>query len=99
MNIRDLATLFEKHKEEYLEFKRVENRRSNRHDVHAFILLNEICPLRKGGGTLLASCRHDEIFFDLSLEDLCKAKINESQVIELIRSGVRLSDGMLAMFI
>jgi len=36
--------LFEKHDGEYLKFERVENPKSKRSDVHAFIRLDELYP-------------------------------------------------------
>ena len=39
-----LQKRFEKYDDEYAEFERVENKRSQRRDLHAFLLLDEIVP-------------------------------------------------------
>lgn len=80
--------------DEFLKFERIEVKRSNRPDLHAFLLLDELVP---GESDMVSAAEHDEIFLEVSLEDLAP-KITKEQVMELIRCGVRLSYDGLAMF-
>lgn len=94
MSIQDL---FERHDGEYLKFERVQNKLSNRPDLHAFLLLDRIWPT---GRDMVCAAEHDEIFLDVEPDDLEKSA-TEDQIVELIRCGVRLdsSTGSLAMFV
>ena len=93
-NIREL---FKKHDDECLEFDRVKNKRSTRSDISAFILLNHLCP---DTGDIVSAAEHDEIFLDVSIDDLAKVA-SESNIIELIRCGVRYDShsDCLSMFV
>lgn len=101
MTLEEMQTLFEKIEDaddwEYLEFDRVENKRSSRKDLHAFLLLNELCP---GETDIVSAAEHDEIGLGVDAEELAKV-ITENQVVELVRCGVRYSgDGdFLSMFV
>ena len=92
MNIKEL---FEKHNGEYLEFDRVENKRSRRPDLHAFLLLDELYP---GKNAIISSAEHDEFWLDISEGQI--AVMSEDTVIELARCGVRYDSAYdcLAMF-
>ena len=92
----EIEALFEKHESEFLEFSRVENKRSNRPDLHAFLLLDSIV---SGTTDIIDAAEHDEIYFSVTPEDLTAACITEDQVIELRRCGVRISEGSLSMFV
>jgi len=97
MTVDDLQELFEKHDDEYGEFDRVSPKRSGRHDLHAFLLLDELLP---GTDRIVSAAEHDEIFLSVDLEDLAKSSITEAQVIELIRCRVRMSSfDSLCMFV
>lgn len=97
MTTDELEALFENNDDEYIEFDRVEPKRSNSPDIHAFLLLNELCP-NGANRDMVSGARHDEIFLRVEPEELAAAA-TEAQVIELIRCGVRLSDGYLCMFV
>ena len=88
--------LYEKHREEYLRFDRVENKKSNRPDLHAFILLDQLVP---GNTDIIAASAHDEFFLATDPEELSRVA-TEDQIIELIRCGVRYSSchDSLSMF-
>lgn len=75
--------LFEKHNDEYLEFSRVENKLSNRADLHGMILLDKLFPWDHD---IICSSGHDEVWLSVGGEDL--GKLTESQVIELLRCGI-----------
>ena len=97
MTVDEMRGLFEKHSEEYIKFERVENARSRRADLHAFLLLDELVP---GGVDMVCAAEHDEIFLDVEPEELAAAA-TEAQIIELIRCGVMLNDEVdsLSMFV
>ncbi len=90
----NIEEIFEKHNNEFLEFDRVENKRSNRPDLHAFILLDELFP---GDRDLISSAEHDEIWLDITTEDI--GNLTEDQIIELVRCGVRYDEEALCMFV
>ena len=89
-----IEELFEKHNNEFLEFDRVENKRSNRPDLHAFILLDQLFP---GDSNMISSAEHDEIWLDITTEDI--ENLTEDQIIELVRCGVRYDEEALCMFV
>ena len=94
MTVKELYALFEKHRAEHLKFERIVAPLNRRPDLHAFILLDRLVP---GTSDMVSAAEHDEIFLDVSLEDLA-AVVKEESIIDLIRCGVRLSDDSLAMF-
>lgn len=96
MTAEQIEEIYERHgDDEYIKFERVENKRSNRPDLHAFLLLDELVP---GSGDIVCAAEHDEIFLAISVEELA-AVATEAQVIELIRCGVRFSYDGLCMFV
>lgn len=81
----DIKALFEKHDEEFLKFERIENPRSKRPDLHAFMLLDELVP---GDRDIISAAEHDEFY--LSIEpDTLAAVASESQIRDLCRCGIR----------
>lgn len=90
---------YEKYGDEFLEFKRVKNKRSKRADLHAFLLLDELCPSIKGLD-IVRGAEHDEIWLEVDPKKLAKVA-TEQQIIELIRCGVRYDEDTdsLAMFV
>lgn len=82
---------------EFLKFDRVQNKTSQRPDLHAFTLLDKLVP---GNRDLVSAAEHDEIWLSVQPEELAKVA-TEEQIVELIRCGVRYdqtSEG-LAMFV
>lgn len=98
MTVEELKALFNKHDEEYIEWDSVKVRRSAAPDVHAFLLLEELCPFKAGHPDMVQGARHDEITLRPEAEELA-AVVTEEQVIELLRCGVRLEKGYLCMFV
>jgi len=90
MKIKDI---FKKHYKEFLNFKKVENKRSNRPDLNAFLLLEELFP---GDGDMVCAARHDKIWLDVEYDDI--EKLTEAQIIELARCGVVYDGESLFMF-
>lgn len=70
--------------DEYLAFDRIANKRSSKCDLHAFLLLDELCPTKR---RIIRAAEHDEIYINVSLDDV--QSITREQVIELLRCGVR----------
>ena len=97
MDLERLEELFELYENngEFLKFERVENKKSLRPDLHAFILLDDLVP---GKIDMITAAEHDEIWLHINPEDLC-CVITEEQVRELVRCGVRYSDESLTMFV
>lgn len=97
MNTKELDALFEKHDDEFNKFESVSVKRSNRPDVHAFLLLDSLIPDKHD---IVSGAEHDEIFLSVEPEDLARVA-TEDQIVELIRCGIRY-DGLhdcLAMFV
>lgn len=90
MTTNQFLALFEAHADKYLEFHPyVSQPRSQRPDLHAFLLIDELCP---GKTNLISASEHDEFYLAITLDELCE-KINETQLIELIACGVRYDRG------
>lgn len=94
MNTDELESLFEKHSGEYLKFAKVQNKRSNRADLHAFMLLDSLV---SGTQHIISHSEHDEFWLSVGPEELAQV-ITEEQVIELIRCGVRFDGECFKMF-
>lgn len=71
---------------EFRYFERVTPKVSQRRDVHAFLLLDEIVP-DPSGGKMVECSDHDQIWLAPELEELAAAATKE-QVVELLRCGV-----------
>ena len=97
MTVDELIEAFERHGEtDYLKFEMVATRRSGRADLHAFLVLDELVP---GARDIVAGAEHDEIWLDVSAEDLATVA-TDAIVLELVRCGVRWDSDVesLAMF-
>lgn len=92
----DIEAIFDKYHDEYLKFDRVENKRSNRPDLHAFLLLNELFPCDTDRD-MISAAAHDIIYLDIDAEDI--EKIPEDKLVELIRCGIGYDDDSLCMFV
>jgi hypothetical protein len=91
---RDIYEIFESFDDDYLEFEKVENKRSNRKDLHAFLLLDELFPTDKKSD-IICNAEHDEFWLDISFEQI--EKLTDDQILELVRCGVRFDDDSLCM--
>lgn len=92
----DLNETFESYDDEYLKFDRVENKLSQRPDLHAFLLLDSIMP---GNRDMVCASEHDEFFLDIDCSEFSRRATAE-QIRELVRCGVRYDASLdsLAMF-
>lgn len=81
-----LRELFDKFSEEkgIFDFDLIENKYSQRSDLHAFILLDKIFPDKTD---IICHAEHDEIFIGVRIEELAPV-ITEDQILELVRCGV-----------
>jgi len=95
----NLHEIFESFNDEFLEFDRVENKRSKCKDIHAFLLLEEIMD-GQIENRIISGIEYEEYFLSVDCDELAK-RITRDQVIELTRCGVRYSDNYdcLAMFV
>ena len=92
----DLHDKFEAVNDDYRKFERVENKRSNRPDLHAFLVLDEIFP--SVGRDIVAAASHDVIYLEVEGDNL--VRLMDSEILELVRCGV-MYDGesdCLSMF-
>ena len=95
----DLYEFFEKHNDEYIKFERIENKRSARPDLHAFLLLEELVPT-KNYEDMVSAAEHDEIWLEVDPKKVAEVA-TEEHLIELIRCGVRYDRDIdsFAMFV
>lgn len=81
----DLHDRFEQFKDEFLKFDRIDNPRSKRPDLHAFLMLDEIQP---GDRELISASEHDEFFLDIDCDAFAE-QATDDQIRDLRRCGVR----------
>ena len=85
MNVKELEELFgERNDGEFLEFDRIELKRSSSPDLHAFKLLERLVDIN---GDIVCAAEHDTIYLGVSVSELAKV-ITEQDIIDLIRCGV-----------
>jgi hypothetical protein len=96
MDIHERWEAVTKGGDEFLKFNKVANKRSQRPDLHAFLLLDELFP---GTGDMVAAASHDEIWLDV--EDNQVETLTDEQILELSWCGVRHDRdvGGLCMFV
>lgn len=89
---------FEQFDDEFLKFENIPDERKlhRRPDVCAFLLLDRIVG---GDGDMVTAAEHDEIWLDVSPDDLAKA--SDEDILTLVRCGVRYDANIdaLAMFV
>lgn len=79
-----LKQIFEKYQDEFIKFENIKDKFSNRPDLHAFILLDQLLP---GNDDIIVRAGHKELYLSIDVKDLEKV-INEEQVCDLLRCGV-----------
>lgn len=92
----DTEERFNQFDNEYLNFDAVQDKRSYRPDLHAFLLLDDLFP--NPGTDMVAAAEHDEFWLDVCDDKI--AKLTDDQILELVRCGVRYDSDVdsLAMF-
>lgn len=95
MDIHERWEAVTKEGTEFFKFEKVANKRSQRPDLHAFLLLDELFP---GTSDLVAAAGHDEIWLDVDDDQI--ETLTDEQILELSWCGVRHDwDGGLCMFV
>jgi len=94
--MENVQEVFEKFDDDFLKFDLIENKMSNRTDLHAFMMLDKLFP---GTGGMVSAAEHDEIYLDVDEDDFEKSDITEYQVRDLVRCGVRLGEYGICMFV
>jgi hypothetical protein len=79
----DIKEIFEKYENESYKFELVQNKLSQRGDMHAMIMLDQLFP---GGYGMVSAAEHDQIWFNVSWEDV--NKLTEEQIRTLNQCGV-----------
>jgi hypothetical protein len=92
----DLREAFESYNDEFLKFENIETPLHRRPDICAFLMLDAMLP--GPSRDMVCSAEHDVIWLDIDCEKLAEV-IKEYQILNLVRCGVRYSDGSLCMFV
>lgn len=97
MNKKELKRIMSENSDDHSNFELVKIKKSERNDLHAFLLLDSLIPSNR---SIISASEHDEIYLDIDLDELSKV-ITEEQVIELVRCGVRYDSDYdcLSMFV
>jgi len=95
MDIHERWEAVTKEGDEFLKFEKVTNKRSQRPDLHAFLMLDELFP---GDSDLVSSASHDEIWLDVDDDQV--ETLTDEQILELSWCGVRHDSASgLCMFV
>ncbi len=86
----DIEERFNKYDNEYGKFDRIKNKRSQRKDMHAFILLDKLFP---GEYNIIAWAGHDEIALEFSEDQI--ETLTDDNILELVRCSFYISDDAL----
>lgn len=97
MNKKEFKRIMSENSDDHSNFELVKIKKSERNDLHAFLLLDSLIPSNR---PIISASEHDEIYLDIDLDELSKV-ITEEQVIELVRCGVRYDSDYdcLSMFV
>lgn len=91
----NLREEFDKHRDEYMKFDRIDNPAHPCPDICAFLMLTKLVPCE---GNFVTWAGHDEIALDTDPDELAKVATSEN-IRDLVRCGVRYSDDCLKMFV
>lgn len=78
-----ISDRFEEFNNEHLKFEKVENKKSMRPDIHAFLLLDSLFP---GTENMVDGATHDQIWLSLKMEQI--ETLTDEHIVELLRCGV-----------
>jgi hypothetical protein len=99
MTLEEMIATFARH-EGYMnlldQWEAMPNKRSNRRDLHAFLLLDSLVPCEKGRD-IVSAAEHDQIFLATEPEKLA-AVATEEIVLELARCGVMYDEEVDSLF-
>jgi len=95
MTTEELSEFYDEHKDEFLHFERVEDKITNRPDLHAFLRLDKLLPnadpVGRGADDIVSGADHDVIYIGIDVEELL-AVATDDQLIELYRCGIFYSE-------
>jgi hypothetical protein len=93
----NISERFELVNDDCCKFELVENKKSKRPDLHAFILLDGI--FAESNGDIVSAAAHDVIYLHPSNEDI--ETLTDDQILELTRCGVMYDseNDCLSMFV
>jgi len=94
LDIDDLRNLFDKHSDEFYEFNKIKNKLSERSDLHAILLLDQLLP---GSNRIISAAEHDLVYLGIDVEEFCKVA-TEDHLIELIRCGLLYQQDSFGFF-
>lgn len=100
MNIEEMIVLFNQDEPSIFDFEKADGKLHERKDLCAFLLLDKLCPVKKGDDTdMVAAAEHDQIYLEVEPEDLAKAATRDD-ILLLKKCGVFYDDeiGSLSMF-
>lgn len=88
---------FELVNEDYGKFELINDKKSSRPDIHAFMLLD--CIFESSGRGIVVAASHDVIYLESSSEEI--SKLSSDQILELTRCGVMYDseNDCLSMFV
>ena len=84
-----LEKTFEKYKDEFLKFDRVNPKHHPRPDMCAFIRLHLLSPLETAD--MIAAAEHDEIWLNVDCQKLAE-NATEEDIRDLVRCGIMYDD-------
>lgn len=70
------------------EFVGIQPKLASRHDLHAFMILDQLVPTQNGD--IVTCAEHDEIWLAVSIDELVAANPTEDQIRQLRICGVNL---------
>jgi uncharacterized radical SAM superfamily Fe-S cluster-containing enzyme len=80
----EIENFLNNHEEDFLDFDSVKDKKSNRADLHAFIILDSLFP---SDNDIIANSEHEIIFIDVDVDEFCD-KITEDVLLDLHRCGI-----------
>jgi hypothetical protein len=95
MTLEHFKSLFDDADSKYLDFSKVNEKLSNRPDLNAFLLLDNLQP---GSIDIVGSSSHDEFYLGIDVETLAES-ITEQQVYDLISSGVLYNSSYNSLYL
>lgn len=81
-----IAERFEMVDGEHCNFDLIENKRSDRPDLHAFLLIDELFPSPGNNVIASASIDTEELYLDVDFHQI--EGLTDEQILELVRCGV-----------
>jgi hypothetical protein len=96
--MENVEEMFAKVKDEFLKFNKIEEKRSKRRDLCAFIFLSETGLSTGETKNIIGEAEHDKIYFEIDMNAFAK-HVREAEVLYLVRCGVFYdsASGRLAM--